>query len=209
MLAIRASARAVASMTSRIGKAFATPTLLDPAGVIGTYIVKENQKAKGKGQKSKVASDQAGGHTFAFCLLIFLSSGFHAIPAVALGSVESGVGGANQRIGALRIRRGGRGHAQAAGGGMPAFRGVEGAFAEQRAESLAVPDAGFQIAARQQDQEFLAAVPPYGIVGPQRRRDAPRKLSQHGVSRHMSEGVVQILEVVDIDHDDGELSAFP
>src|SRR2546429_2536319 len=156
MLAMRASARAVASMTSRIGKAFATPTLLDATGVIGTYIVKENQKAKGKGQKSKVASCPASGHTFwllpfDFCLLIFFSSGFHAVTAVALGSVESGVGGANQGIGALRAGRGGRGHAQAARGGMPAFRRVERPFTEQRAQPFRVPYPGFQVAARQQD----------------------------------------------------------
>src|SRR5713226_772795 len=58
MLAMRASARAVASMTSRIGKAFATPTLLDAAGVIGTYIVQRVMKGKSKvkSQRSKVKS---------------------------------------------------------------------------------------------------------------------------------------------------------
>src|SRR5436190_1414399 len=110
MLAMRASARAVASMTSRIGKAFATLTFSTPSGLMGHNYCKENQKAKGKGQK-------CGGckRTFAFCLLIFFSSGFHAVSAVALGPAESG-GGANEWIGALRARRGGRSHAQAASG---------------------------------------------------------------------------------------------
>src|SRR5437660_5213769 len=139
MLAMRASAKAVASMTSRIGKAFATPALLDPAGVIGTFIVQRVVKRKSKPQ----AKARGSGGLFP-ALTLGAIVGFHAVTAVALSAIESGVGGANQRIGALRIRRGGRGHAQAARGGVPAFRRVEGAFTEQRAESLGVPDPGFQ-----------------------------------------------------------------
>ena len=45
-----------------------------------------------------------------------------------------------------------------------------GLFTEQRAKPLRVPDTGFEVAARQQDQEFLAAVP----VPPRRKAVATR-----------------------------------
>src|SRR5258706_12989353 len=63
MLAMRANARAVASMTSRIGKALATRTLSAPEGVIETHLLysgrgegtkKASQKSKVKSQMSKV-----------------------------------------------------------------------------------------------------------------------------------------------------------
>src|SRR5438876_979790 len=87
-----------------------------------------------------------------------------------------------------------------------ALPGVVRPIAEENAESFRVPYTGIQVASGQQDQKFLAAIPSHCVVRPQRRRDALCELSQYGVSSHVPKGVVQILEVVDIDHHDGDLS---
>ena len=64
------------------------------------------------------------------------------------------------------------------------------------------------VLAGENDNEFLSAVAAYGVVWTQTAGDAKCKLIQHGVSRQMPVRVVDPFKVIDVQNDDGEVSAL-
>ena len=70
-----------------------------------------------------------------------------------------------------------------------------------RTASLAVPGIG------QHDQKLVAAQPADGVFLPYRRAQQTSDLSQAGIARRMSQGVVDSLETVEVDEEHDDLVA--
>ena len=60
------------------------------------------------------------------------------------------------------------------------------------------------LGARQQDRELVAAEARAGVAGANLRLGAPRDFLQRLVAREMAEAVVDLLEMIDVDHQAGQ-----
>ena len=73
----------------------------------------------------------------------------------------------------------------------------------------AVPDAervAVAVEVLAQDGELIAAEPGHGVMGSDGRADPHRRLAQCGIAGGMAEAVVDALEAVDVDEQDGNAS---
>src|ERR1051325_289904 len=129
-----------------------------------------------------------------------------AVPPGFLGAVHRGVGGADERVGAVAVVGIDR-HADA--------RGDEGLAArerERRRQALEhlLRDRGRAFGRREvaeNDDELVAADARHGIAAAHAGREAPRHLLQELVARGVALHVVHQLEVVEVAENDDELVA--
>ena len=99
------------------------------------------------------------------------------------------------------------GHGQAEAGGGPRFPGLPGG-GDGQAKALGAGDALGLGRARKQDAEFLAAEPGKHVRRAQQGPDGPADPLQHLVAHGMAKSVVDMLEMIDVERDDGCLRGF-
>ena len=128
-----------------------------------------------------------------------------AVAAGALGAVERAVGEPHQALLVARVARelGDAGAEREAGAAL-AQRRVGDRGAQPLDDALGAPRVGVG----QREQELVAADPPADVAGPQLAHDHAHGHPQRLVAGAVADGVVELLEVVDVEHDDGDLLAM-
>src|SRR5262249_5780454 len=115
----------------------------------------------------------------------------------ALGLIQSGISGAQYVFHVNVLGAGSR--AQAERDGDIRFGRSYWPGANLRANALRLRDhVGIILAARQQDQKFLAAIPADSVVVAHSRFDARRCLPEHRVASQVAVSVIDALEMIEV-----------
>lgn len=118
------------------------------------------------------------------------------------GLVKRGVGAFNQRF--ERVGLSGFRHADAQGDADFARVGVEGSFHKSQPQAFGDGMGGVQVRFGEEHDEFFAAVPTDQICGAGIFQAALRHLMQYLVSGGMTVFVVDLFEMVNVEHHDAE-----
>ncbi|CAM2147732.1 hypothetical protein PT2222_10273 [Paraburkholderia tropica] len=126
----------------------------------------------------------------------------HAVAARALGRVERGIGGFDQRAPVLEAALRGARHAHA--GRQHAVRAVlvrHRQCLDRRTQPLGMRKRLRRAGLGQQQHELLAAVTRRAVAGPpSMRADRPRHRRERAVAGRVAVAVVEALEAIDVDH---------
>ena len=124
-----------------------------------------------------------------------------AVPALALGQVEGGVGEALEPVEGARLA-GEAGHADRGGDRHVGAR--QGDLGDRGADALGDLQRRVDLGVRQQDRELLAAVAAGEVPGPQHAAQRRADVREHLVPHRVPALVVDLLEVVQVEQEQGE-----
>jgi hypothetical protein len=121
--------------------------------------------------------------------------------AVSLGAIQSRIGGANDTLdvlafGIVGCKPDANCRAKRSGGRCDAFVGDKTAY------TFAHCFGGFEVAVAQHGNKLFTTITADGIDLAYRPAHTHRNLNQHSIARLMAIGIVDILEMVRIDHRD-------
>lgn len=126
-------------------------------------------------------------------------SGADAVAAEALGSIEGIVGAVDEVIGGQTVVV--SGYADAAGDGERPGCREHGSCRDGAAELFCTLHAVARGTTGQDDEEFLTAVAADEVIGPHDFDEAFGRFAEDYITGGVAEGVIDVFEVVEVDHD--------